>query len=81
MLKIKNKVSKRARQKQDTAEKKVSKLEDRPIGIIQTETQTDKRKKQKKIFKNPRCKELYKMVSYINKWSSRRRGRTRQKIF
>lgn len=81
MLKIKNKVSKRPHHRQDTGEKKISKLEDRPIGINQTETQRDKRKKQKKIFKNPRCKELYKMVSYINKWSSRRRGRTRQKNF
>lgn len=39
MLKIKNKVSKRPHHRQDTGEKKISKLEDRPTGISQTETQ------------------------------------------
>ena len=34
MLRTKSKVSKRAHHGQDTAEKKISKLEDRPAGII-----------------------------------------------
>lgn len=45
MLRTKSKVSKRAHHRQDTAEKNISKLEDRPAGIIQTETQREKKSK------------------------------------
>lgn len=48
MFKIKNKISKMAPHKWDTAEGRISKLEDVPIGIIQTETQ-----RRKKIKKKP----------------------------
>lgn len=47
MFKIKNKISKMAPHKWDTAEGRISKLEDVPIGIIQTETQRRKKIKKK----------------------------------
>lgn len=61
MFKIKNKISKMAPHKWDTAEGRISKLEDVPIGIIQTETQ--RRKKIKKKQKN-KVSKMYAVWDY-----------------